>query len=297
MTWPRLLGAAFAQDRWVNSAPLDLAQLDGKVVLFDVWEYTCINWIRTKPYVKAWHRDYADLGLVVIGVHAPEFTFGRLADNIDRAVRDHGLTYPVAIDNDYAIWEALDNNAWPAKFLFGSRRENTDRWIGEGDYDQTEADIRRLLTEATPGLQLPPVSAEVAAFANVGNPDYSRISPETYIGGDRGHPGTVQFGGVWKSAPQYVELDSDAGDITLAFSGGEVNLVVEPGPTGASTLGVTLDGAPAGPAAGADVDSDSVARFDRSGMLALISGAEQGRHVLTLSARPGLRAYVFTFGP
>src|SRR5919112_2644655 len=105
-------------ERWVNSGPLTAAGLRGKVVLVDVWEYTCINWIRTLPYVKAWHRDYASLGLVVIGVHAPEFEFGKSADHIDRGIRDHGLSYPIAVDNRFSIWRSLDNDAWPAKYLF-----------------------------------------------------------------------------------------------------------------------------------------------------------------------------------
>src|SRR5215211_5946747 len=103
---------ALKAQRWVNSAPLTPEGLRGNVVLVDVWEYTCINWIRTLPYIKAWSRDYASLGLVVVGVHSPEFEFGKRAENIDRGIRDHGLTHPIAIDNDFAIWRALGNDAW-----------------------------------------------------------------------------------------------------------------------------------------------------------------------------------------
>jgi len=99
--------------RWVNSGPLTAETLRGRVVLVDFWEYTCVNWIRTSPYVKAWHRDYGPFGLVVVGVHAPEFEFGKRAENIDRGIRDHGLIYPIAIDNDFAIWRAFGNDAWP----------------------------------------------------------------------------------------------------------------------------------------------------------------------------------------
>ena len=109
---------AFTVERWVNSTPLTADMLRGKVVLVDFWEYTCVNWIRTSPHVKAWHRDYADRGLVVVGVHAPEFEFGKRAENIDRGIRDHGLTYPVALDNDFATWQAFGNDAWPTKYLF-----------------------------------------------------------------------------------------------------------------------------------------------------------------------------------
>jgi thiol-disulfide isomerase/thioredoxin len=104
----------FKVERWVNSPPLTADMLRGKVVLVDFWEYTCINWIRTSPYVKAWNRDYADRGLVVVGVHAPEFEFGKRAENIDRGIRDHGLTYPIALDNEFATWQAFGNDAWPS---------------------------------------------------------------------------------------------------------------------------------------------------------------------------------------
>src|ERR1700752_2504572 len=109
---------AFKVERWVNSAPLTAETLRGKVVLIDVWEYTCVNWSPTLPYINAWNRDYGPLGLVVVGLHAPEFKFGKRAENIDRGIRDHGLTYPIALDNDFATWRALENNAWPAKDLF-----------------------------------------------------------------------------------------------------------------------------------------------------------------------------------
>jgi thiol-disulfide isomerase/thioredoxin len=132
---------AFKAERWVNSAPLTAAALHGKVVLVDFWEYTCINWIRTLPYIQAWNRDYAGLGLVVVGVHAPEFEFGKRAENIDRGIRDHGLTYPIAIDNQFAIWRSLGNDAWPAKYLFDREGKLIKRWVGEGRYDEIEAEI------------------------------------------------------------------------------------------------------------------------------------------------------------
>jgi thiol-disulfide isomerase/thioredoxin len=131
-------------ERWINSPPLSAEALRGKVVLVDFWEYTCVNWIRTAPYVKAWDQVYGPLGLVVIGVHAPEFEFGKDAGNIDRGIRHHGLTYPIAIDNDFAIWRAFANDAWPAKYLFDDRGRLVRRWIGEGSYDEIEREIRRL---------------------------------------------------------------------------------------------------------------------------------------------------------
>ena len=289
---------AFTVERWVNSAPLSAAGLRGKVVLVDVWEYTCINWIRTLPYVRAWHRDYASLGLVVIGVHSPEFEFSKRAENIDRGIRDHGLTYPIAIDNEFATWRALGNDAWPAKYLFDGDGKLVKRWVGEGRYDEIESEIRRLLTARNPGVQLPAASHEATEFARTGQLSYAGITNETYLGADRRPPGTVTLEGDWRSERQYVELRKGAGKIVLPFTGGEVNLVMQPGPSGSAAVTVLLDGQPVGDARGADVGADGVARFDRSGMIRLVAGASRRRHELTLvMSDPGVRAYAFTFGP
>ena len=288
----------FKAERWVNSAPLTAEALRGKVVLIDVWEYTCINWIRTLPYVKAWDRNYGALGLVVIGVHAPEFEFGKHAEHIDRGIRDHGLTYPIALDNEFAIWRALGNNAWPAKYLFDAQGKLVRRWVGEGSYDKIEAEIRRLLVAARPETKLPAVSPEATAFAKTGEPSYAGITGETYVGAERREPGTVRLEGDWQSGRQYLELQKGTGKIILPFMAGEVNLVVQPGPLGTAAIMVLLDGKPIGEARGADVDSTGVARVDRSGMIRLVARAPRGKHVLTLiSSDPGLRAFVFTFGP
>lgn len=298
-----LVGAAtrlptLKAERWVNSVPLTAEGLRGKVVLVDVWEYTCINWIRTLPYVKAWNRDYASLGLVVVGVHAPEFEFGKRAENIDRGIRDHGLTYPIAIDNEFAIWRALGNDAWPAKYLFDGQGKLVKRWVGEGQYDEIESEIRRLLAATNPGVQLPAVSHEATMFARTGQPSYAGITNETYIGADRRQPGTVTLEGDWRSERQYVELRKGTGKIVLPFTAGEVNLVMQPGSSGSAAVTVLLDGKPVGDAHGADVGADGVARFDRSGMIRLVAGASRRRHVLTLvTSDPGLGAFVFTFGP
>ena len=284
--------------RWVNSLPLTPEALRGKVVLVDFWEYTCINWIRTKPYVKAWDRDYGKLGLVVIGVHAPEFEFGKSAENIDRGIRDHGLTYPVAVDNDFMIWQAFDNDAWPAAYLFDAQGRFVKRWIGEGHYDDIESEVRRLLVAANPGVTLPPVSSEATAFAKHGQPSYAGITGESYVGARRRERGMFKLEGDWRSDGQFVELQRAPGKIILPFVAGEVNLVAQPGPSGKAALTVLLDGKPIGDARGADVGADGVARFDRAGMIRLVADAPRKEHVLTLiSGEPGVRAYVFTFGP
>ena len=288
---------ALRPDRWVNSPALTPEVLRGKVVLVDVWEYTCVNWIRTAPYVMAWNRDYARLGLVVIGVHAPEFEFGKQPENINRGIRDHGLTYPIAIDNAFSIWRALGNDAWPAKYLFDAQGQLVKRWVGEGHYDEIETEIRRQLVAAKPGVQLPDVSPEATAFRQTEQPSYFGITQETYVGSDRREFGAVTFEGDWRSAGQYAELRKGVGKISIAFTAREVNLVVQPGPSGNATITVLLDGIAVGSVRGADVDGDSVARFDRSGMIRLVAGAAKREHVLTLvSSDPGLRAFVFSFG-
>ena len=160
------------------------------------------------------------------------------------------------------------------------------------------AEIRRQLVAARPGTKLPAVSPEAMAFARASEPSYDGITGETYVGVERREPGTVTLEGDWKSGRQYLELQKGTGRIVLPFTAGEVNLVVEPGPSGKATLTILLDGKPVGEARGADVGPDGVARFDRSGMLRLVARAPRGPHVLTLIASdPGLRAFVFTFGP
>jgi len=289
---------AFTVERWVNSVPLTGDLLRGKVVLVDFWEYTCINWIRTSPYVKAWHREYAGHGLLVVGVHAPEFEFGKRAENIDRGIREHGLTHPIALDNEFATWQAFGNDAWPAKYLFDARGTLVKRGEGEGSYGDIEAEIRRLLVAAKPGTALPPISPEATAFAKTGEPSYAGITGETYVGTDRREPGTVTLQGNWKGARQYVELQNGTGKIVLPFTAGEVNVVMQPAASGKASVTVMLDGRPIGEARGADVGPDGVVRFDRSGMIRLVAGGRRGQHVLTLVASdPGLQVYVFTFGP
>src|SRR5262249_54899288 len=236
--------------RWVNSAPITPEALRGKVVLVDFWEYTCVNWIRTSPFVKEWNRQYAPLGLVVIGVHAPEFEFSKDAANIDRGIRDHGLTYPIAIDNDFAIWRAFGNDAWPAKYLFDDHGRLVRRWTGEGNYDEIEREIRRLLVAAHPETQLPSLSEIASTFGKTGQPSYAGITNETYIGAERREPGAVTLKGDWRTDRQFVELKKGSGEIVMPFQGGEVNLVLQPRSSGRAAVTVLLDGQPVGDAHG-----------------------------------------------
>jgi hypothetical protein len=170
--------------------------------------------------------------------------------------------------------------------------------VGEGRYDEIESEIRRLLTAVNPGVQLPAVSHEATVFARTGQLSYAGITNETYVGVDRRQPGTFTLEGDWRSERQYVELRKGTGKIVLPFTAGEVNLVIQPGPSGSAAVTVLLDGKPIGDARGADVGADGVARFDRSGMIRLVVGAARRGHVLTLvTSDPGVRAYAFTFGP
>ena len=187
---------------------------------------------------------YGKLGLVVIGVHSPEFEFGKRTENIDRGIRDHGLTYPIALNNDFAIWRALDNDAWPAKYLFDAQGRLVRRWVGEGSYAEIETEIRRLLVSTNPATQLPPVSPETTVFAKTGAPSYAGITAETYVGAERRERGAFTLEGDWRTDRQYVELKKGTGKIVLPFNAGEVNLVMQPGPSGKAAVTVLLDGKP-----------------------------------------------------
>ena len=288
---------ALNAQRWVNSAH---SLPKGSVARWcsSTSGSTRINWIRTVPYIRAWNRDYAALGLVVVGVHSPEFEFGKRAENVDRGIRDHGLTYPIAIDNEFTIWRTLDNDAWPAKYLFDGQGQLVKRWVGEGSYDEIESEIRRLLAAANPGVRLPAVSHEATVFARTGQPSYAGITGETYLGAERRQSGTVTVEGDWRRERQYVELRKGTGKIVLPFTAGEVNLVMQPGPSGSAAVTVLLDDKPVGDVRGADVGSDGVARFDGPRMIRLVAGAARRQHVLTLvTSDPGVRAFAFTFGP
>jgi hypothetical protein len=187
---------------------------------------------------------------------------------------------------------------WPAKYLFDGRGNLVKRWVGEGSYHEIESEIRRLLAAADPGVRLPPVSHEATVFAKTGQPSYAGITGETYLGADRRERGTVTLEGDWRSERQYVELRKGTGKIVLPFTAGEVNLVMQPGPSGNAAVTVLLDGKPLGDVRGADVGSDGVVRFDGPRMIRLVAGASRRRHVLTLVASdPGVRAFAFTFGP
>jgi thiol-disulfide isomerase/thioredoxin len=266
-----------ATKSWLNSPPLGAAELRGKVVLVDFWTYTCVNWLRTLPYVRAWADKYKEQGLVVIGVHTPEFPFEKDLDNIRRAVEVMRVAYPVAIDSDYAVWRAFSNDAWPAVYLIDAEGRVRYRHLGEGAYERTETTIQQLLAEAGNGdiaRQLVTIEARGLETAA----DWANLrSPETYLGseqtGNFASPGGTGLGerrvysaparlalnswalaGDWTMKPGSVVLNKAAGRIVYRFHARDVNLVMGPAHAKAARFRVLIDGQAPGAAHGGDVD-------------------------------------------
>jgi thiol-disulfide isomerase/thioredoxin len=307
---------------WLNSPPLSAAELRGKVVLVDFWTYTCVNWTRTLPYVRAWAEKYKDQGLVVIGVHTPEFPFERDFDNIRRAVKNMRVAYPVAIDSDYAVWRAFSNNAWPAVYLIDAQGRLRYRHLGEGEYQRTEETIQQLLVEtgnADVNRQLVTVEArgvEVGA-------DWANLrSPETYLGTEHtenfASPGGTGFGerrvyavpsrlvlnhwalaGDWTMQSGSVVSNKANGRIVYRFHARDVNLVMGPATRGAAVrFRVLIDGKPPGAAHGADVDElgNGTVTEQRLHQLVRQSQPIAEREFTIEFLDPGAEAFDFTFG-
>jgi cytochrome c biogenesis protein CcdA/thiol-disulfide isomerase/thioredoxin len=314
---------------WLNSPPLTMAQLKGKVVVVDFWTYSCINCLRSVPYVRAWAQKYKDQGLVVIGVHAPEFAFEKNVGNVKKAVVDLKIGYPVAIDNDYAIWRAFNNQYWPAHYFIDATGKVRHHHFGEGDDDQSERVIQQLLAEAgrakvDAGLVKVEVSgAQMASDAkDVG-------SPETYVGYARaenfasqgdvvrdarhvyalGPLGLNAWGltGDWTIGAEQAGLNVAGGAITYRFHARDLHLVLGPasggGPSGGPSGGkvrfrITIDGKPPGAAHGMDTDADGngVITGQRLYQLVRQRGAIGDRAFEIQFLDPGAQAYAFTFG-
>lgn len=303
---------------WLNSQPLTPDGLKGKVVLVDFWTYSCINCIRTLPYVISWYDKYKDKGLVIVGVHTPEFAFEKVETNVRAAMAQHAITYPVALDNDYGTWNAYSNQYWPAEYLFDAQGRLRHTHFGEGQYDETERDIQLLLDEAG-------ASADVPVTDVRSTTDFGKIgSPETYIGYGRAEafasPETlVQDGpqtysaaaapkrnafylvGTWTVEAERAMLDKAPGEIVYRFDASNANLVMG-APDGGVKAEVTLDGAPV-PAAwrGADLEESggaTVVEVRGQRLYDLIdTKGEYGTHLLRIKfLAPGVEAYAFTFG-
>ena len=307
--------------QWLNSPPLTMEALRGKVVLVDFWTYSCINCIRTTPYLRAWAEKYRDQGLVVVGVHTPEFAFEKRAENVGRAVSGFGITYPVAVDSDFRIWRAWRNNAWPAFYLVDAQGRVRYSHLGEGRYDRTEAAIQDLLREAGRDM---PAAAPAAPMAEgiEAAPDLANIrSGETYLGyrqasGFASHEGLQadtardysvgalrvnEWGltGNWTVGREQAVLNMPGGGIDHRFSARDLHLVLGPGTAGRPVrFRVTVDGQAPGADHGADTDAEGYGTVDATRLYQLVrqSGAVRARRFEIRFLDPGAEAYAFTFG-
>jgi len=307
---------------WLNSPPLGAAELSGKVVLVDFWTYTCINWLRTLPYVRAWAGKYAPHGLVVIGVHTPEFEFEHDADNVRRAVQDMRVSYPVAIDNDYAVWGAFDNHYWPALYLADAQGHIRHHQFGEGEYEKSEMIIQQLLSEAgSDGTDEELVSVEAGGVEAPA--DWADLrSPENYAGYERTEnfaspgglvPGTPHdyeapgrlplnhwaLSGNWTVGRQPATLNTAGGRISCRFRARDLHLVMGPPSRGTAVpFQVRIDGQEPGDDHGTDIDDhgDGTLTEQRLHQLIRQRGPVAERTFEITFLDPGAQAYAFTFG-
>lgn len=318
-SFPSLAGAT----AWLNSPPLDPEGLQGKVVLVDFCTYTCINWLRTLPYIRAWAEKYRDLGLVIIGAHTPEFSFESDLDNVRQALTAMAVEYPVAVDNAYSIWDAFANHYWPALYFIDATGRIRHHWFGEGDYERSERVIRQLLDASGAGdavddtlVTVDPLGPEVEA-------DWVNLrSTETYLGYQRARnfaspdgmapgrphsyvsPDTLPLdhwalSGDWTANPESVVLHHPKGGISFRFHARDVHLVM--GPMDGSTpvaFRVSIDGEPLRDASGSDVDDDGAGLLSWPRMYQLVR--QRGRiadRLFTIDFLDrGAEAFAFTFG-
>jgi thiol-disulfide isomerase/thioredoxin len=308
-------------DGWLNSPPLSPAGLRGKVVLVDFWTYTCINWLRTLGYVRAWSERYRDHGLIVVGVHTPEFPFERDEGNVRRAVAAMGVTYPVALDPDYAVWRAFSNHYWPAVYVADAEGRIRYHHFGEEAYEETERVIQRLLRDAgRDGIAHDVVSIVPGGIEAQADWEHLK-SPETYLGHGQGRnlagrrevrpsgqhryvvPDALGLNhwaleGEWAIEDRASVLISDDGAIAFRFHARDVNLVIRSRAGTRIPFRVKVDGQPPGPAHGLDIDSSGNGVLAEPRLYQLVR--EPGRVIdrtleITFGAA-GVEAYVFTFG-
>ena len=315
---PGLSGATL----WINSPPLTPASLRGKVVLVDFWTYSCINCLRTLPYIKAWNEKYKDSGLVIIGVHTPEFAFEKDEANVRKAVKDLGITYPVAMDNDYRIWRSFNNEYWPADYFIDATGHIRFHHFGEGAYEESEQQIRTLLEEANHAPP-PGTASPIAASGTEAAPDSDDVqSPETYIGYARAQnfasPGGFNqddpqlyrtpaeldlnqwaLAGKWKDEDQVATSLDEGASISFRFHARDLHLVLGPGADGKPVrFRVTLDGQAPGADHGVDTGADGYGGVAENRLYQLVRqhGSIHDRTLRIEFLTPGVRAYSFTFG-
>jgi len=313
------LGRATA---WLNSPPLAAADLQGKVVLVDFWTYTCINWLRTAPYVRAWAARYKEQGLVVIGVHTPEFTFEEDLDNVRRSAQERGITYPIAIDNYRAIWNGFGNHYWPALYFIDAAGRVRDHHFGEGNYEESELRIRELLVAAGSGgtdrasVSVEALGPEVAA-------DWGSLkSPETYVGHHKaakfaspggaalntrhlyGVPPRLRinqwaFSGEWTVKAEAAVLNAARGRIVFRFHARDLHLIMGPAERrGSVPFRVLIDGRPPGASHGSDADEQGNGTVTEQRLYQLIRqpGPISERQFEIEFLDSGVEAFAFTFG-
>jgi thiol-disulfide isomerase/thioredoxin len=294
---PSLGGAT----EWLNSEPLGPAELRGHVVLVNFWTLTCINWLRQEPYIRAWSQAYRDDGLVVIGVHTPEFSFEHDIDGVRQATKERAIDYPVAVDNDYEIWSAFANNYWPALYFVDADGTLRDQHFGEGRYEESERVIQRLL-----GVERALVSVEGVGVEAEADWDHLR-TPETYLGNLRserfGSPDRLPLNhwalaGAWTIGRESVVLDEAGGSIAYRFHARDAHLVLSRGAGEPIPFRVLIDGEAPGRSHGVDVDEDGngLLRDGRMYQLVREPDAVRERTLEITFLEPGAKAYAFTFG-
>jgi thiol-disulfide isomerase/thioredoxin len=300
---------------WLNPEPLDPVELRGHVVLVNFWTLTCINWLRQEPYVRAWSQAYRDDGLIVVGVHTPEFTFEHDIGGVRRATEERAIDYPVALDNDYEVWSAFANHYWPALYFVDRDGVIRDRHFGEGRYGQSERLIQRLLD-----IEREPVSVEGLGVEAEADWDHLR-TPETYLGYERGErfasPGAAAFdarrayevpeplrsnhwglAGEWTIGREKAVLGQAGGSIAYRFDARDAHVVLSPGARDPIPFRVLVDGEAPGPSAGADVDEDGNGLLGDGRLYQLVrerAGVRERTLEITF-LEPGAEAYAFTFG-
>ena len=319
--WP--VGADFSlagATEWINSPPLTGAALRGRVVVVGFWTLTCINWLRQLPWLRAWDEAFRDAGLVVVGVHSPEFSFERDVTEVRRAVAARAIRYPVAVDEHFHVWRSFSNHFWPALYLVDADGRLRHHVFGEGGYEETEAVLRQLLAEAGAGdLGPEPVAVDARGVEAPADWDSLR-SAETYLGLDRmtgfasGRPvadrphvyavperlrsGHWALRGAWRIGREASVSEDAGGRLACRFTARDLHLVVAPPPGADVRFRLTLDGRPPGADAGEDVDPAGEGRITEPRLYQLVRqrGAVDGRTVEITFADPGAGVYAFTFG-
>lgn len=309
---------------WINSTPLTLHELRGRVVLLDFWDYTCVNCIRTLPYVREWDRRYRGVGLQVIGIHAPEFHFARTGEYVERAVLEFGLEYPIVLDNEYQIWQAYSNRCWPAKYLIDAQGYIRYWHLGEGAYGETEGAIQTLLREINPAVLLPSPMEPVRPADQPGARCLP-VTPELYLGFERGRlgnesgyaknevkdykaslpfaPDVPYLEGAWFAGSESITACPMPGcpaRLLVSCHAAEINLVMSPPEDGEGIATITWEGKPLPPEqAGEDVmqvKGETLITVKEPRMYRLVKSDQVEAKLLELStSTPGLEAYAFTF--